>query len=298
MKKETGWLLLAVVLGIGLGAQGLQAQLEENIGTMTKENLEGYLGPLNTGLSATMNSAIFRTGHVPAQGLTFSIGAAAMAIGYDDEDRLYTPSDPPGFESQQEGTEVPTVVGDPEGRTVQGQQGLTWHYPGGFDLEGFEIAVPQVSIGSIVGTRAVFRYIALDLGDTELGDFSYIGFGGQHSITQWIPSLPVNVAAGVFVQKFEVGDVVTANAMHWNLTASREFGILQPYAGLGFDTLELNVDYDDEDDPESSFDFDLESESDPHFTLGLMAKVPGVGVFFEFNAAAATGFALGVDFGL
>ena len=69
----------------------IYAQLTDNLGGLTDENLAGYLGPLNTGLSGTMNSAIFRTGDVPAFGVNFSIGLAAMAISFDDEDKLFLP---------------------------------------------------------------------------------------------------------------------------------------------------------------------------------------------------------------
>ncbi|MBP6874495.1 MAG: hypothetical protein KBD56_00335 [Candidatus Eisenbacteria bacterium] len=288
---------LALAL-IGLFTAPGYAQLEENVLGLTDENLEGYLEPLQTGLSATMNSAIFRTGHVPTEGFHFSIGVTAMAIGYDDVDRTYIPTDPDGFTSLGDPVPVPTIVGDLEGVVVAGEDNLTQIYPGGFDLEVFEIGVPQISIGSLQGTRLLGRFLALDLGDSDLGDFSYIGFGIQHSITQWVPSLPADVAVGAFIQSFEIGDdVIKAKAFHANVTASRQFSVLQPYLGLGYDSLSLDVKSEDEEDPEFSIDAALEQQGDFHLTLGLLAKVPVVAFFFEYNAAAADGFSLGVDFG-
>ncbi|MFH1143794.1 MAG: DUF6588 family protein [Candidatus Eisenbacteria bacterium] len=299
IKNRPGpWSLVFLGLAALIPVQPVAAQLEENVVGLSDENLEGYLEPLQTGLSSTMNAAVFRTGHVPRQGLTFSIGVAAMAIGYDDEDRGYVPTDPPGFTSE-EPTTVPTVVGDPEGAIVMGEGGLSQIYPGGFDMDGFEIAVPQVSLGAVLGTRVIARYIALDLGDSDLGDFSYFGIGGQHSITQWIPSLPVDLAAGVFAQSFKIGeDVVKASALHLNLTASRQYGILQPYAGFGYDSMSLEVKSEDEEDPEFSIDAKLDKESNTHLTLGLMAKLPVISAFFEYNSSAAAGFALGLEFGM
>jgi hypothetical protein len=298
MSARSAW--LAAVLGFCLlaGALPAAAQLDENVLGLSDENIEGYLDPLRTGLSGTMNSAVFRTGYVPAQGLNFSIGVAAMAVGYDDEDRLYTPADPEGFISL-DPTEVPTVVGDLDGVIVAGEGGLSQVYPGGFDLEGLEIAVPQVSIGSVMGTRAVVRYIALDLGDSDLGDFGYFGIGAQHSISQWIRGLPFDLAAGFFVQNFRIGDdIVKAKSLHANITGSKQFGILQPYLGLGFDRLSLDVKVEDEEDPELSVDAELESQTDFHLTLGALAKLPVVSFFFEYNMAAADGFSLGLDFGM
>lgn len=297
MILRNSWPAALLCLAICLTPVPIQAQLTDNLGGLTDENLEGYLAPLNTGLSGTMNSAIFRTGDVPRVGLSFSIGLAAMAIGFDDEDRLFLPTDPEGFTSL-EPTRVPTVVGDPTGVIVEGESGLAQLYPGGFDLDGFEIAVPEFSIGSVLGTRALVRYIALDLGDSEIGDFRYFGIGAQHSISQWIPMLPVDLAAGFFMQGFEIGDdIVNASAMHLNLTASKQFTFVQPYVGIGYDSIELDAKYDDPDDPEFSFDVTLEEETNAHLTLGVLGKIAPLTVFFEFNSGAATGLAFGLGFG-
>jgi len=279
---------------------GASAQLTENLGGLTDENIPGYLAPLNTGLSGTMNAAIFRTGRVPKAGVNISGGIVIMAIGFDDEDKTYVPTDPEGFTSL-EPTEVPTVIGDPAGAQVAGEGGLTQQYPGGFDLEGFEIAAPQISIGSVFGTRAVIRYVAFDLGDSDLGQFSYFGVGAQHSISQWIPDLlPVDLAAGFMVQRFEIGDeIVKARTLYVGVTASKQFTYLRPYAGVGIDSIRLDGDYVDDDgqEPDLSFDFSLDRQTDPHLTLGVAADAQFVSAFVELNVAAATGVAVGLSFG-
>jgi hypothetical protein len=289
----------AALLGLALllGAVPGGAQIEDNILGLTDENLESYLAPLNTGLSGTMNSAIFRSGFVPRERFDLAVGLSAMAIGFDSDDETYVPADPPGFTSL-EPTEVPTIIGDPDGGSVAGESGLTHLYPGGFDIDGFEIAVPQISLGTVMGTRGVLRYMAADLGDSELGDFSYFGIGAQHSISQYFENFPVDLAAGFFYQGFKIGDeVIDASALHLNLTASRQYGVVQPYLGVGYDSCELSVDAEDEDEPENNISATLEKQNDFHLTLGALARFSFVGVFFEFNAAAGTGFALGLDFG-
>jgi len=297
MNLRLGWPAALVCLAICVTPIPGLAQLEDNLGGLTDDNVEGYLAPLRTGLSGTMNSAIFRTGHVPLVGLNLSVGLSAMAIGYDDEDKTYLPTDPPGFTSLVP-TRVPTVVGDPSGVLVEGDYGLAQIFPGGFDLDGFEIAVPELSIGSIFGTRALVRYISLDLGDSELGDFSYFGIGAQHSISQWLPILPFDLAAGFFVQNFKIGDdIVTASATHLNLTASKQFAFIQPYVGIGYDSMQLDAEYVDEDHPDLSFSAELEKETNAHLTLGVLGKLPFFSAFAELNSGAATGIAVGLAFG-
>jgi hypothetical protein len=255
-----------------------------------------------------MNAAVFRTGYIPKSGFTFTIGAATMAVGFDDEDRTYMPTDPEGFTSLEQ-IEAPTVVGDVDGATADDVNGYTLEFPGGFDLEGFQIAVPEATVGAVFGTQAKVRYIAFDIGDADIGSFKYFGIGGQHSITQYVgEEPPVDVAVGIFYQSFEVGEsdsderIIKASAFHANVTASKQFGTrrlgVQPYAGIGIDQIEQDIKVDDEDNPENSIDTTLDSEADFHLTLGVMGQVPGVSAFFEFNAAAGTGFALGIAFGL
>jgi hypothetical protein len=277
------------------------AQLTENLGALTDQNVKRYLAPLNTALSGTMNSGIFRTGYVPKTGINVSGGLVLMAIEFGSGDKTFVPVDPEGFTSLTP-TEVPTVVGSPDGVAVEGQDNLSQIYPGGFDLEGFEIAAPQISIGSIYGTRAVIRYIAFDVGDSEFGRFSYTGFGAQHSISQWIPEMPFDMAAGFMIQNLEIGDdIVSARATHVGVTASREFyRYLQPYVGFGIDTMRLHAKHEDddvEDDVDDSFDVKLDTQTDPRLTLGLAARAPYVSAFIELSAAAATGVAIGLSFG-
>jgi hypothetical protein len=148
----------------------------------------------------------------------------------------------------------------------------------------------------VFGTRAIVRYIAFDLGDSEIGDFKYVGLGAQHSISQYFTDLPVDVAAGFLWQSFEVGDIVEAKATQINVTASKQYRYIQPYVGFAIDTIQTDAKYDDED-PEDSFDVSLDRETDPRFTAGVAASVPYFSVFFEVSSAAATSVALGLSFG-
>lgn len=275
----------------------VRGQLAESLGGLTEENFDGYLGPLNTGLSGTMNAAIFRSGHVPKVGINISGSIVAMAIEYSDDDKTFIPIDPEGFTSL-ERTPVPTIIGSPEGGRVVGENSLSQLYPGGFDMDGFELAVPEISIGSFYGTRALIRYIVFEIGDSDIGEFSYFGLGAQHSITQWIPDvLPFDMAAGFMIQHFEIDeDLVDARTAHFNVTASRDFPLFRPYVGLGVDTIKTTAKYDDEE-PDMSFDVTLERKTDPHLTLGVAGKLPWVQAFIELNAAAATGVAVGLSVG-
>ena len=121
---------------------------------------------------------------------------------------------------------------------------VTLYHPGGFDISEFALAVPQLSIGSVLGTRAIVRWISVDLGDNELGKIDYLGYGAQHSISQYFPGLPLDLAAGFFAQKIDLGkDLIKTDAFLVNVTGSKRYGLLEPYVGVGYDTFNMDVKY-------------------------------------------------------
>lgn len=273
------------------------AQLADNLGALSGDNAKGYLGPLAKGLSGTLNTAVFSGGNIPLAGLNFNVGVRLMGISFADKDRTYTPTDPPGFNGNGSSVQAPTVIGDTQAVAQSGQGGTTLYHPGGFDLSNFAVAVPQATIGSVFGTRAVIRYISLNLGDSELGDLTLWGVGAQHSISRYFPGMPVNVAAGIFYQKFEIGtDLVDATVWHYSATASKGFGLFEPYASVGFDQLDMKSKYESASDG-SSIEVDFDSESNAHFTIGSTLGLAVAKLYGEVNFAAETGVAVGLSFG-
>jgi len=272
------------------------AQLADNLGALSGDNAKHYLGPMTTGLSGTLNTAIFHGASIPIAGLNFNIGIQAMGITFDDGDRKYQPSDPAGFTSLGS-VDAPTIIGDTHAVAQQGQYGTTLYHPGGFDLDNFFVAVPQLTVGSVLGTRAIVRYISLDLGDAEIGDFSLWGIGLQHSISRYLPSVPVNLAVGGFYQKFNISDdLVDAGALHLEVMASKQLGLFEPYAAVGWDQLDMKSKYTSTGTGET-IEVDFDSETNGHLTIGSTLGLAVVKLYGEFNFAAETGVAAGLSFG-
>src|SRR2546426_6528128 len=222
MVPRMRWTAAVTILAVAVAALPAAAQLEPNLGALTGQNAKGYLGPLPEALSGTLNTAIFQTGSVPKTGFGIAIGVRAMAVKFADEDRLYTPQDPPGFTSSGPRQRTPTVIGDPHAVAQNGQGGAVIYYPGGFDIENFALAVPQATIGTVFGTRAVVRWISLDVGNTDLGKVDLFGIGVQHSISQYFPVLPIDLAAGFFYQTFKIkDDLVDTKSYQLNVTGSK-----------------------------------------------------------------------------
>ncbi|MCC7143803.1 MAG: hypothetical protein IT349_17025 [Candidatus Eisenbacteria bacterium] len=289
---------LALVATLTL-TQVSQAQLSAGVSGLTGKNAEGYLSPLPTALSSTLNTSIFQTGDVPKEGLNIKFGVQLMSAQFDDADRTYTAVYGPGDADE---AIVPTVIGDTEAVLRPGEAGTQHYFSGGFDIDDFSIAVPQLTIGNLLGTRITARWIAVKLGDEseDLGDLELLGLGAQHSITQYIPDLPVDLAVGGFYQTFNLGDdLLETKALHLDVTGSKHFGLLQPYVGVGYDSFEMDLVYELTDGIETvdEISVDFEKETNLHGTVGLLANLPVVKAHIEFNLAAANTVALGLSFG-
>jgi hypothetical protein len=294
-------LALALVVMAGV-APPASADLSDNLGALSGDNAKKYLGPLPDALSGSMNSAIFTSGNVPKMGLSFTVGVKVMGVKFADEDRLYTPTDPPGFTSVAPILQVPTAIGGTQAARQGGQGGDTLSYPGGFDMSQFTFPAPQLSVGSAMGTRVVVRWFAHTFSSASSDDFikklSFFGVGAQHSISQYFPGLPVDLAAGIFYQSFKINsDLLDTKAIHVDVTGSKSFGILQPYGAIGFDSFKMDVSYEDSNNPGTKIALDFDRSSHVHLTAGLLANLAFVKIHGEANIAATNGVAVGLSFG-
>ena len=296
IRRRTPFLALALLSGV-IAASTAEAQLSDNLGALTGDNAKGYLGPLPKALSSTLNSAVFQTGNVPKNTFNLSLGVRVMGVGFSDDSRTYKPTPPPGFTPTQDVTPS-TIIGSTTAVAQSGQGGTTLYHPGGFDINEFAVAVPQLTIGSVFGTRAVVRWVSLDLGDSDFGKFEYLGFGAQHSISQYFPGLPVDLAAGFFSQAFEIGDgLIKTDALMFNVTGSKRMGMLEPYAGLGWDTFDMDVAYKSTTTPGDNIAIKFDKESNAHLTLGIQALLGFTRLSAELDIAAETGAAVGLSLG-
>ena len=81
-----------------------------------------------------------------------------------------------------------------------------------------------------MGTEALFRYVPkIDVGGKDL---SLFGLGIKHSVSRYIPLIPVDVAVQVLYSTFTVTDLIDVKNLAFNVHASKTFGILIPYFGL------------------------------------------------------------------
>lgn len=296
MKRIASSFVLAGLLAVAL-VHPAHADLQERLGALSGDNTKGYLSPLNSALASTMNAGVFQTGFVPQKGFDFSFGVHVMAVQFDDKDKTFSTVADGTYPS----VSAPTIVGSPDGVQVSGLGGLSATFPGGLDISQLELAVPEVRIGSVMGTRALVRYFAMNFDDNELKKIDLLGIGLQHSLNRYVHGLPVDVAVGGFYQKFKIGDgLLDTKALHFNVTASRRYGKavqLEPYVGVGYDKFDMSAKYTDSADASNNISVDFDSKSNMHLTAGASLTLLILRINAEVFSAANTGAALGVTLG-
>ena len=164
------------------------------------------------------------------------------------------------------------------------------------DISFLPFAAPQASVGTILGTRAVFRYIpeislpGINITE-DIGTFSWFGWGVQHNPGVFFPTpLPLDISVGFFMQTLKVGNILKATTTAYGITVSKKLGArmfnITPYAGFLIEKSKLHFTYNftlDEGTIDEQFipiDFTLEGENKSRITLGLSLRL----LLFNINA--------------
>ena len=291
-------LLMITVLLVPPSASA-QSSFESAIQAYGKQNVEGYVQPIADLFGANMNSGFYHSAAIPAFGFTFKLDIVGMAAVVSDDQKTFTASTPAGFlpASFQTATvfgEKGTLVSStsPTGLTYRGSDGI-------LNAKMFPFAVPQLTIGSILGTEASVRYIAVPkIGDDKFPKTSLLGFGGRHSISQYIPLIPVDIAVGVFYSTLKSGDIIEFKGLMYGAQVSKTFSILTLHGGVNVESSTLTLSYKSTD-PAAPGDVEikLDGKRKMSFTGGLQLNLGGFRLFGNANLGSVTNFTAGIGFG-
>ncbi|MFC1502419.1 DUF6588 family protein [bacterium] len=296
MKKRC--FIIVGLLCIVLALSSVQAQddgMEEQIKKYAESNGQLYLQPLADAFGANMNGGIFHGAKISKWGFHLNIGVVGMGAFIKDEQRTFEPKDEYDIHPIP-GKLLPTIFGKTESVDWDGIE-----LPGGvYEADIVPLVVPQLTIGNVMGTRAVVRWIEINIAE-EIGKIGLFGIGVQHSISQYIPLIPVDIAVGGFWQSFSIGDLVKANTIYVGLNVGYSLSILHFYGGIGYETSSLDIHFESEVEGSTEpfiVDFTLEGANSMRTTIGLLLDIPVVKIFADYNLAAQNTVTLGIAFGI
>lgn len=221
-------------------------------------------------------------------------------------------------------------------------EGLLKQFPSRFpltsgsDINTLALGVPQLEIGSFMGTELLVRFIPpIDLGET-FGDFTFWGIGLKHSISQYFNESDDDRLFDLAVQGVYQGThlknyigvtnaELTADATIWNanIQASKELNkYFTVYSGLAYETISISMDYlyyipveiqrqlglleEGQEKPTPGYPGDQDpqltemdfTEKQIKFTLGIQANISDFDFALDYSFSKFDMFSLGIRYTL
>ncbi len=291
--KKTAIVLMCLV-SIFLIFSPLTAQkIEDFVSSYTNQNGQKYMQPLGDAFGANLNSGWYHSARISTMGIHIYVGAEVMVAQIGDKQKTFTATTE-GSYYPETAIEAPTVFGDIKPVSVSNSTaGITYTFPGGMDVKMVPLIVPQVTVGSIMGTEASIRWVDFKIGK-DLGKLSLMGVGVRHSISQYIPLIPVDLSVGFFMQNFKVGDIVKATSTFMGVQGSVKASILTLYGGIGYEKANIKINYTS-DYGDISFNFDAKNKV--RMNVGAALNLIGLNIHADYNLATQNVLVLGVGLG-
>lgn len=300
--------LLAVLLPAMLLVSAATAQtIEERIQNFGKEFASGYMSPFIDAFGASMNSGWYHNADVSGL-FDIYVGVKGFVMPIPDGGKTFRIASP--FDGVEQ--TVPTVFGDetevPISRTnIPGAISVVPdHYPSGYNVSWVPMIAPQISVGNLIGTRVILRYLPkVSLGG--YGEFAVLGVGIQHSISQYIPVVPIDASVLVAYQKFDVGDIVKATSFTAGAQISKTFVVVTLYGGFAYESSHMEVSYDAEftnpADPSGPhlrqrIGFEGDGSNSFRATAGIAVSLGFIKVHADYSAASQPVATIGLGFGI
>jgi hypothetical protein len=172
------------------------------------------------------------------------------------------------------------------------------------------LLVPQLNIGTILGTEMFLRWIPpVKIG--SYGTTNFFGIGVRHNFSQYIPGLPVNLAGGFYYQDFTMDDstgkqFLNVSAVAANLQISKSLGFFDFYGALQYEESNLKVTYQyipsSGSGQYSNYRINVDFNSKGKNSFRVVGGVScSIGVFFvnaDVNISTVNVFNLGIGFDL
>ncbi len=291
-------LLLAAVVLVGATAAWSQTDLDNTLKQFNSTNVTGYIQPVADLFGADMHTGYYHGAEVEKFGFHFRLDIIGMGAMVQDAQKTYDAQAPAGFSPAT--FKAPTIFGDTAAFVTDQATHLVYRSPadGIVNTSYFPLAVPQLTIGNIYGTQLTVRYITLPkMGGDKIPSVTLWGLGGRHSISQYIPSCPVDLAAGLYFNSFTFGDLISFKGVALNAQASKSWSVLTLYGGLQWEKSTMDLSYTSTDVTAGNVSISLNGANNFRFTGGLALDLGPIHLFGDANLGSITTLSAGIGFG-
>jgi hypothetical protein len=299
-RRAVLWGAMAVLILQPVGSSWAKSDFQKGLERYNGQTVKGYVKPLVDLFGANMQAGFYHSASLSAVRPYVELDVIGMGSLVTSDQETYQARTPDGFDPAT--FETATLFGK-EGATVTDRNNPQLQYRGSdgiIDATVFPLAVPQLSVG-FLGTQAIARFIMTPkIGDNAFPKTTLLGLGLRHSVSQYFVLSPVEVTAGVFYNRFTIGDLVTYGGLSVGAQASRRFGLAEVYGGLAWDSSTMNVKYETEDPFAHGTEVDIDMKGDSTFrlTVGSALHLKAFKLFADANLGPVINFSGGIGVGL
>jgi uncharacterized protein DUF6588 len=317
MRKTVLILIILLIFSSLIYAESLTKKLE-NFGLV---NGKAFINPWVTSFGTSLNTGLYQSAKVMKPFL-FGVTINTMLAFVPDEDKTFTCYSPTieyGGQTyylyNEEELETATVFGD-KGKTFTVNDNipdeidlsdLDLKMPNGANFSAIPMLIPQVSVGLPAGNELLLRIFPKVQINKDIGELSFWGAGLKHSISQYIPLVPVDLAVQGVYQQMNVGDVIEISSFAANAQISKKLLMWTFYGGLGYEGSNMKVKYDgttyevDDDILEvvpDEIEFEIEGENEYRMTAGIRYSIALLKVYVDYTLSKynVLNFGLGLSF--
>jgi hypothetical protein len=281
------------------GAYAQQSPLEQTLEQYGELTVRGYIQPLADLFGANLNSGFYSTARIPRMRPTFGIELVGMGALVSGAQKVYTATTPEGFDPATARTA--TVFGG-RGTTVTHSSNPAMEYrfsDGLLDASVVTFALPQLRAGGLFGTEILVRYVPMPAQDEDFPEIRLTAYGARHSISQYLPGLPVDVAAGVFVSSLTLGEYIDVSGTAVGLQVSRNLPLLTVYGGSTWEKSTMKLSYTStEPGAEGEVNVTMDGANMLRLTGGAALRLGLLSLFGDANLGSVINFSGGLRLGL
>jgi hypothetical protein len=302
MNKSLRFLVGIVTVGlcvflVGAPPASAQTTVEDALKQLSSDNGKGYMQPVADLFGANMQAGSYHSAAIPKAGFNIAFDIVVMGGVVGDDQKSFDGVLPAGFSPAK--TKAPTVFGGEGPLVTDAATDLSYRFPDGIvNTSLFPLLVPQLTVGSIMGTEVFARYIFIPkLGEDALPSTTLWGAGIRHNISQWFGVLPVDIAVGVFYNKFTSGDLIDYTGTQIGAQASKSFSLVTLYGGLAWEQSTMTLTYASSAPGGGDVEIDLDGANTFRVTGGAMLTLGFFRLFADINLGSVTHFSGGIGFG-
>ena len=274
-----------------------QTAVESALAAYGEENVKGYMQPFADLFGANLNSGYYRTAAVPVAGLHFEFDIIVMGAMVGDAEKKFNATAPSGFTPAT--FESATIFGEKGKEVTDSPTNLTYRGADGvFNTTMMPMATPQIKVGSLYGTEFLGRFGYVPALGDNFESTTLWAIGARHNLNQWFGTLPLDLSAAVYYSSLSTGELMKFDGLMVGAQASKEFGILTVYGGLGYQSSTLTLKYDSTvPSAPGNVEIKLDGKNNFAFTAGAGLSFGIFKIFADINVGSVTNLSGGIGFG-